>query len=576
MATISQLDTYFTTLVSNLMVIERQPLQRLQASRDRLDVRRAVYTDLTNDLKALQDLTKPLRSTYAAPILVDTFKASVLNAPAGTTVLSASAGSSAVAADYDVSVTHLATSHRIRSDAQPSADQVLNLTGTISLGGAATRSQSTTAALAGTVEGFDVADPASGQTELGSGTYSVETRQDATAGWQFRIVNAEGQAVSIRNGTGTTNTSAWQAIPAGGGAYDTGRGLTLDFGTDSGAYQAASHGAGAAQVAYTAQGARIAVAAGDSLNTLAQAINQAAYAEGQGVVATVVDRQLVLTAKATGLGSAISVSNYAGTVLNSLGVLTAGGAIKNVMQTAQDAEFVVNGLTVHRGRNTGLSDVISGVTLNLAGDAEGRSATLRVSTDTGPARAALDAFVSKFNAVTSYLQAKSTVSAVTTGATTTYTRGALADDTIFGELRGNLFNLFMSKAANSGPYQYLRDIGLAINDNLQATVVDSAKLEAALSDDLDGTQQLLDIVMDGFNTELNRFTAADKGYLGNASTALSAEIKAADSDIAAMNRRLTEYEEGLVLQFGTIQAQLLQLSYMKEQWASIYNTYGSY
>ena len=121
------------------------------------------------------------------------------------------------------------------------------------IGGAAARTQTTATTIANKGTGLGVDARASGQKEIGSGTYYVETRNDGTSGWQFRVVDADGKAVSIKQGTGTTYTANWQSIPTGGGSYDSGRGLTVTFGADSNLYQAASKGAGAAQLAYTAQ-----------------------------------------------------------------------------------------------------------------------------------------------------------------------------------------------------------------------------------------------------------------------------------------------------------------------------------
>ncbi|MBI3761192.1 MAG: flagellar filament capping protein FliD, partial [Chloroflexi bacterium] len=528
-------------------------------------------------LKELQALVKPLTTTDPSSALTAGRAASVSNAAAGYTVLAASASNSAIAGAYAINVTTLAREHRVRSDQQTYSDQALNLSGTILVGGAAARSQTTVATIADTVTAFGTGSIASGQNEIGTATYYVETRNDATAGWQFRLVDADGKAASIQQATSAgTYTSNWQAIPTGGGSYDTGRGLTLTLGGDSGLYQAAGKGAGAAQASYSAQGASIAVAATDSLTSIASAINSAAYAEGNAVAATVVDRQLVLAAKDTGAAHAVAASDSSGTALQSLGVLTAGGAFKNVMQTAADASFTVNGLSVTRGKNAAITDVITGATLNLAADAEGRSATLTVSVDMSAARTAVENFVGKFNSVQKYLQEKTAVTAVSDGTTTTYTRGALANDSIFNDLRSDLFSLFMSDAANSGTLKNLRDIGLSINDSLQATVTDSAKLDSALATNLGNVGKLFDTLMAKFDTTLSRFTGASSGYLDSVTAYANTEMAEADAAIKEMNLRLDEKEQSLVNQFAEMQAQLVEASYQQQQWASIYGGFSRF
>lgn len=565
----STLDPYFTQLITSLMVIERAPLQRVTTQRDEITVKRGAYGDINNYLRELQGLSKNLISTSPNYALTTARSATVAAVTSGTSVVSATAGSTAQAGTYQLSVSTLATQHVVRSNQQATAEQALGLAGTLRLGGAATRSVTNAVTASTPLSGFEVSALEAGQTELGDSTYFVETRQDG-ATWQFRLVNAEGKAVSLRKADGTGYTTGWQAAPTAAGAFDTGRGLTLTF---SGPPTVAQNWqTGAASVQYHAQGAAITVAAGDSLNNIASAINSATYADGNGLSASVVDRQLVLTARHTGLAYSVRALDESGTVLGTLGVLT-GSAFAH--QTAGlNAVFSVNGISVSRSQNTGLDDVITGVTLNLAADAEGRSAKLTISADSTAGRTAVDAFVAKFNSVQTYLQVKTQISSETTGEVTTYTRGTLGRDSIFSDLRTELFSRFMSPAANAGQYQGLRAIGLVIDDNLQASVADPALLEAALKDNPADTALLLDQVMSDFDTYLNRFTQANTGFLDQAAGTLASEIEQANTDIANLNSRLTTKEANLYQQFSEVQSQLMLLSYMQQQWSTIYNTYG--
>ena len=281
---VGNLDPYFTTIINNIISVETQPLTRLENRVDSISVQRGVYTDLQNGLKDLQDQVSLLRSDEDAYALNLAFKAEV-SSGSDATVLSASVTNSASAGEYSIKNITLAQAHQVRSDQQVYADQALGLTGTVLMGGAATRSQATTATIANTVSSFDVAALQGDQAELGSSTYFVETRNDAPAGWQFRLVDAEGKAVNIqKSSTAGEYTSNWQAIQAGGGTYDTGRGLSFEFGTDDGLYQAASRTtSNAAELDYTAQGVAIDIAATDSLVNIAAAINSADYAAGNKV-----------------------------------------------------------------------------------------------------------------------------------------------------------------------------------------------------------------------------------------------------------------------------------------------------
>ncbi len=116
----------------------------------------------------------------------------------------------------------------------------------------------------------------------------------------------------------------------------------------------------------------------------------AAFGSTGKVSGSLVNGRLIFASKETGLTGALQFQDDllgAGT-LEQLGVLTTDPLTNNVisaayagdqtkggtMVAAVDASFSVNGLALTRSKNTGITDVISGVTMNL----------LKVSTSTGP------------------------------------------------------------------------------------------------------------------------------------------------------------------------------------------------
>ena len=226
-----------------------------------------------------------------------------------------------------------------------------------------------------------------------------------------------------------------------------------------------SRGNGAASISYTAQGASLDIAATDTLSNIVDKINNANYAVGQGVRASIVDKQLILTSQQSGTAYSVIAS---GDVLKSLGVLNDLGGFKNQMQAAQNATFSVNDLPVERSSNTGLTDVISGVTLNLASDAQGKSATMLVSGDTTPQKNVLNDFLTKFNALTSYIGQKVSVTKNGDG---TYTRGALSSDPAMSSFRNDLFRMAGGSVSNKGTYRNLGDIGITISDSMNAVIL---------------------------------------------------------------------------------------------------------
>jgi flagellar capping protein FliD len=588
MTSVNQLNSFFTSIISDIMLMERQPVTALKTQRDTLSMRSSIFTDAKNKLQSLQTAVKTLTSTGSSPALVAGRTTSVADAPEGFNVFSASASSTAVVGDYRLDVHTLAKTHRVKSSRQAYSDQSLGLSGTIIIGGGAARSVDAAPENTHTnesVTAYGTAALAEGQQELGSGAFFVETRNDATYGWQFRLVDADGQAASIRQGSTDTFGNTWQGIPTDGSAYDTGRGLTLTF-AQSG-YQVYNRDtSGVAKATYLAQGASITIEAGQSLNSIAATINEADFAEGNAVTATVVDRQLVLSARESGTLHKIYASDASGTVLASLGVLGADGGegdtgaadgFQFTLQEAANATFDVNGVPIVRSKNIGLSDVISGVTINLAADAENRSATLNIAENWTSGLSAVDDFVTKFNSVVNYLQDQTAVSeASSSGTNKTYTRGALADDNIFGELRINMIFTFMGENSNSGLYSSMREIGLTVTDGLQASVSDRTALETALQNNPDDVKALMDRVMGSLDTMLGGFTGVtgQTGYLDSSMSSITNQIKDVDEDISDLNTRLVEREAYLVDQYAGMQATLLTLSYTQQMLASFYGSYS--
>jgi len=129
MTTIGQLDPMFTSLINDILRVERQPLERLNARRDSLEVQRAVYEDLKSKLDTLQSRLQELISTDTSYALSAARSVSISNVASGETVVSASASSAAVVGEYDLNITALAKAHRVRSKQLTYSDQALGYTG---------------------------------------------------------------------------------------------------------------------------------------------------------------------------------------------------------------------------------------------------------------------------------------------------------------------------------------------------------------------------------------------------------------------------------------------------------------
>ncbi len=436
------LSSYFTSLITNIMTVESQPLKRAQTARDQITVRRNLFNQVNTKLKDLQASVKALLSTDAS-YAFESGRTTKVTAPSGSTVLTATAGSAAVVGNYAITVNSLAAVHRVNGDAQTAANTALGYAGSFTLNGVA-----------------------------------------------------------------------------------------------------------------------IDVEANDTLIDVANNINNATYADGKAVRASIVDKRLVLENEYGGEGNTIAAADVSGGILQGLGVLAAGGAFAHVLQTPTTASLTVNGLTLTRDHNSGLTDVVNGLTINLAADGLGKTAEISVGSDSTPEKTAVNDFITKFNSLQTYLTQQSAVDVSGAGgaSNTTYSRGPLAGEQIFTELRSSLFTSFIGTSSSTGSLKALRDIGITIDDNLKASISDTTKFEEALTTKRGDVVKLLDSVMESVNTSLGRFTGTS-GFMQQRFTSFENEQTNLTQQIADMTVRLNDRQTALTVQYSQMAVTLQMLQY---------------
>ena len=129
----------------------------------------------------------------------------------------------------------------------------------------------------------------------------------------------------------------------------------------------------------------------DTLQGLANSINDAEAGVSASIINTGDGYRLVLSSDETGSANEINMSTDAADGSDLANFLA--GAEETT--AAQDAELTVNGIPVTKGSNT-IDDVVDGVTFDITGD--GKS-TVEVAQDTKAVADRVQEFVDKFNAV---------------------------------------------------------------------------------------------------------------------------------------------------------------------------------
>jgi flagellar hook-associated protein 2 len=306
----------------------------------------------------------------------------------------------------------------------------------------------------------------------------------------------------------------------------------------------------------------VTIAAAQSLRDITTAINAATQPEGRDLKASIVANKLVLTSAQTGENHDMLFTDNVG--LGSWSTL----------QLSQNAKFNVNGVDVSRAGNSGLTDVIDGVTLNLASDAAGKTAHLSVSSSSNKAAGLMNTLVSTFNTALTHLKDKlaSTTSTNADGKLI-YTRGPLTGDTGISSLRYDLLMRMNHSLPNSGSFKNLAEIGLSL-DKDNKLVFDSAKFTDALTNHGADLTAVMDAGLNDLNTVVSRY-AGSSGTLSKTLASIDEQRAGYDKRIAKYNEALTARKQTLYNQYIGYQNQLVELNYQQQMLDAMYGTSNS-
>ncbi|MGJ4932335.1 flagellar filament capping protein FliD [Bradyrhizobium sp. HKCCYLS2038] len=169
-------------------------------------------------------------------------------------------------------------------------------------------------------------------------------------------------------------------------------------------------------------------------------------------------------------------------ILNKLGVTDSSGAFATVLQTAQAAEFTLDGISLTRDTND-ISDVLSGVTFDLLqATPSGTTLNISIGTDTSQISSALQTFVTNYNAFRDAVIAQQTTNSDGTAASS----AALFGD---GTMR-DIMNTLQAVLGTSVGGLTMADLGLSFNEKNELEL-DTGTLSTILSTNLDGVTTLL-------------------------------------------------------------------------------------
>ncbi|MDI9245017.1 flagellar filament capping protein FliD [Marinobacter sp. CHS3-4] len=264
----------------------------------------------------------------------------------------------------------------------------------------------------------------------------------------------------------------------------------------------------------------------NSLQGLANEINDAGIGVTAGVIDTGSGFRLVMSAEETGTANAISVtvSDDDGNSTDSSGLsqFAFDTSTQNLTETiaAKDAVVQINGIEITRSTNN-IENVIDGLSLNIT--EEGITSTVEVKQDFGAVADRVQGFVDKFNNL------QSTISGLAGFNSQTGQGGILSGDSTVRGIQNQLRSLLTGivPGLENSSVRSLADVGITTNFETGGLEFDRAKLEEQLKANPDdvtalfaeqgrATDSQVEFVRSGLNTrpgtyDINVTQAATRG-----------------------------------------------------------------
>lgn len=329
------------------------------------------------------------------------------------------------------------------------------------------------------------------------------------------------------------------------------------------------------------------VAADDTLQDVADAINDE---EGDVTASVIFDGTnyfLTLTANDTGEENKIYVSaveagtaggdpeNFDTTGLSRLVYDDAGTQNMNETQAATDARIDVDGVTnIKRSTNT-LDDVITGVTMNLVKEAATESTALTIDRDTSAIVSTVDTFVSAYNSVISFLNSTQSYDADSGSA------GTLLGDATAKLIQRRLSTLLNTELSGMDTINKLADLGITRDEDGKLEVSTSTLTEQLenefedvvqfFSQDTTGSEGFAVRLVD----ELEAMTNSVDGTIAARQEGIQRSIKDIQKSVERIEVRVASSETRMRAQFNALELLLSEYQatgdYLTQQITSLQN-----
>lgn len=447
------------SIVSQLINLERIPVQRMQAQQAQLQARQTIFSQFRSTLIALSSAASALNTSGAFKVN----KTSVSNKDVATATVS----EAAVPGIYAIQVNSLATAHKLTSSAQPTSTDALGFSGSFLINGKLleVKAEDTLAQISSRINGLD-AKVAANVVSGGDGQNYLVLGSTAT-GAQAQIKISEvggGVATSlglIGAGTFFPSLNGMVAKSSGFGSS------TANLQSLTGLNKSGSFTLGSDVITFDTSS--------DSIQTLADKIN-ATGNHTASIVSEKIDGVDVfrLSIQSSAWGSSYSDSDG---LLSNLGFIQFNYG--NQIVAAADASLSVDGIPLTSKSNT-LTNVVGGMTINL--QSVGTS-TVTVERDTSAIKSKVKAFQDAYNNVVSFIRDNSSFDSET------YNTGILFGDSTSSQIENSLSGMLF-EAFGTGSLKNLAQIGFSLDDKGKLALND-ATLDNVISEKPDELRKLM-------------------------------------------------------------------------------------
>lgn len=559
------------------MALERRPLTTLNTKKTNLNSSLNIYNDLKSKLSDLLTASRDLSSTSASSIYNSRTSSS-----SDETKLTASAGTGAAVGTFQIRVKQLATGATIQStselitkSAAKSTTKVAPGSGTIDISKSFTNAgfantpdgtvtingQTFTLSDYSTVQAF--LDAVNNDTTANANIYYNKTED------KFYIEQKSTSTNLVISETGTNPFFAQAKITVGTYTGNGSTGIQSDvllskanFDTTLTSTTSGSFTINGVTIAYNTDT--------DTLDNVISRINSST-ANVNAFYDSSLDK-MIIKSKATGSTDTITLSDVSGNLMSVLKLSTATAT------AGTDAKFTINSSSaadeIIKSTNT---FIINGITYtlkntNVTSYTDTTYTMVTVKQDTSTIQSKITGFLDKFNAVTEYIEDKSSVN------TSTKTRGPLAGNATFTSLRSQLFQKLTEQIAGltAGNPDYLNKIGITISSSLKASLSDTTKFNNAITSNSKAVEDLFNStngVARKIETLLKPFVESSSSnrssIIDETKSVISKQITDIDTRISRMETRLKIKENQYRQQFYKMQELLNNLVLQGNQITSL-------